>query len=424
MTDTPLTVSQIAASIKAALATGLPHKVHVAGEVSNLSNRSAAGHWFFSLKDTMATLRCVMFASATRRVPFEMRDGLEVIASGRIDLYDAQGSVQLYVDRLEPIGQGALELQLKRLIAELNQRGYFDPSRKMTLPSLPRRIAVLTSRNAAALQDVINTTRQLWPGCRLLLFDVRVQGAEAAPQIVNALRALSDQASDLADGIDAIILTRGGGSIEDLWAFNDRSVADAIYACRIPVVAAIGHETDTTLAELVADVRAATPTQAAMALVPDHGALEHQLSQLSSRMGLLTRRLFEQASYRLQAATRHPMLRCPEATLEPLRQRLDALESRLKPTLARRLETDIQRLEAIGRQLDALGPSRVLARGYSYTLGPNGQLLRRPDQVANGDRLITVLASGQVASHVEVPSQRQRQPASCQNEAPRLFEDS
>ena len=406
MPDAPLTVSQISARIKAALADGIPGRVHVVGEVSNLSNRSAGGHWFFSLKDAGAALRCVMFASKARQVRFDVRDGLEVIATGRVDFYDAQGNVQLYVDKLEPVGQGALELELKRLMAELRKLGYFDPATKMELPVMPRRIAVVTSRSAAALQDVINTAHRRWLGCRLLLYDVRVQGDDAAPQIAKAIRTMSRQGDRL--GLEAIILTRGGGSIEDLWAFNERVVADAIFKCRLPIVAAIGHETDTTIAELVADVRCATPTQAAMTLVPDHAALEHQVAQLSRRLTLLTRRRFEHAQQRLLTAARHTMFRRPQNILLPVRQRLDALDARLRPALPRQLEAATKQLDALTRQLEAIGPGSVLSRGYSYTLGPRDKLLRSVHDVQSGDRLTTVLADGRVLSRVEDGVSRRR----------------
>ncbi|HEX7009730.1 MAG TPA: exodeoxyribonuclease VII large subunit, partial [Phycisphaeraceae bacterium] len=275
----PMSVSEVAGLIRTALADHAPQKLRVVGEVSNFSHRQ---HWFFSLKDAQASLRCVCFASTIRRLRCRIEDGMQVVATGRLDFYDAQGHVQLYVDAIEPVGQGPLELQLRRLLEELRQLGYFEESRKKPLPLLPRRVAVVTSRTAAALQDVINTAQRRWPGCRLLLYDVKVQGEEAAPQIADAIDRLSRHGRRL--GIDAILLTRGGGSIEDLWAFNDRRVADALYRCTLPVVAAIGHETDLTVAELVADLRCSTPTQAAMRLIPDRQALLQQLHHLTNRI--------------------------------------------------------------------------------------------------------------------------------------------
>ncbi len=413
----PLTVTQLSALVKRVIADTMPSPVRVVGEISNFTNRT---HCFFSLKDDGATIRCVCFASAARRLGFTPTDGMAVVATGRVDYYDAQGQLQLYVDKLEPVGQGVLEMQFRALCEELRQRGYFSIDRKKPLPVMPRTIAVVTSRSGAALQDVINTTRRRCPGCRLLLFDVRVQGAAAAPEIARALDLLAMQGPRL--GIDAVILTRGGGSMEDLWAFNERIVADAVFRCPLPIVAAIGHETDTTIAELVADVRCATPTQAVMTLVPDRAALEHQLSQLSHRLTLLMRRHIDHQWHRVRAAAKHPALHRPDRMLHPVRQRLTHLNHRLQlavprkveqawhhvETLSRRLHAAgprpvaqaQQRLAALTRQLQAVSPRNVLERGYSYTLSPEGHVLRDPNAVQPGDVITTVLATGKLTSRV------------------------
>jgi exodeoxyribonuclease VII large subunit len=394
--DRPMTVGELAGRIKRALADGLPRKVRVVGEVSNLSDRT---HWFFSLKDDGAALRCVCFATNAKRVGFAMRDGMQVVVTGRVDFYDAQGSVQLYVDTIEPVGQGALELRLRQMIEELRSLGYFELEHKKPLPTMPTRIAVVTSRNAAALQDVINTAHQRWPGCRLYLYDVRVQGEQAAGEIAGALRRLSKHGKKLR--IDAVILTRGGGSIEDLWAFNERVVADAVYKCPLPIVAAIGHETDTTVAELVADLRCATPTQAAMTLVPDRESLEHQVHQAGQRLSMTLRRRVEQARHRLASAARHTLFRQPGRLIEAGSQRVQETARRLNAAMPRRLATESSRLDALARQLNAVGPMNVLERGYSYTLGPDGKLLRHTGDAKTGDRIATVLVDGRVHSIVD-----------------------
>ncbi|MEO0513666.1 MAG: exodeoxyribonuclease VII large subunit [Planctomycetota bacterium] len=394
--ESPWTVAELAGRIKGVLTDHLPRRVRVVGEVSNLSDRN---HWFFSLKDASASIRSVMFASAARKIGFPVRDGIEVVATGRIDFYDAQGSVQLYVDRLEPVGEGVRELALRAMIKELRELGYFAPEHKKPIPGVPRKIAVVTSRSAAALQDVINTAGQRWAGCELVLVDVRVQGDDAAPQIAAALRRLSRDGNQL--GIDAILLTRGGGSIEDLWAFNERVVADAVYDCVIPIVAAIGHETDTTVAELVADLRCATPTQAAMTLVPDRVVLDQQVDQLARRMRLALQRHAEVARHRLDAAARHALFQRPERLVETARQRVDRLEQQLVTVLPRRVADERKRLDAMARTLDAVSPSNVLKRGYSYTLGGDGKLLRSVSDTAPGSALTTVLADGRVASTVD-----------------------
>ncbi|MCE9590523.1 MAG: exodeoxyribonuclease VII large subunit [Planctomycetes bacterium] len=415
--DRPMTVAQLAALIRDALAKAVPGKVRVVGEISNFSQRA---HWFFSLKDEAAAIRCVCFASSARKVAFPVEDGMQVVITGRLDFYDAQGNVQLYVDSMEPVGQGALEMRFRALCEELRKLGYFDPDRKKPLPAMPRRVAVVTSRSAAALQDVINTARRRWAGCELLLFDVRVQGEAAAGEIARAIDALSRDGPSL--GIDAVILTRGGGSIEDLWAFNERVVADALFRCPLPVIAAIGHETDITVAELVADVRASTPTQAAMTLIPDRGTMDQQVNQLAHRLALVLRRQAELSRHRLDAAAKHPLFRRPGDILLPhveqlndlsrrltpllgrrmqeADRRLKGVGQRLAPSLSRRLSSDVAKAAALARQLEAVGPINVLRRGYSYTLGPDGRLVRSAATVNPGDAITSILADGRVNSTV------------------------
>ncbi len=391
-----LTVSDVTRLVKMALNQHLPRRMRIVGEVSNFSDRT---HWFFSLKDEQATLRCVCFATAARKVGFRLQDGLQVVATGRIDIYEAQGSVQFYVDGIEPVGAGALELRLKALMEELRREGYFEAIRKKPLPVFPQKVAIVTSRSGAALQDVLHTATRRWPGCRLHLMDVRVQGESAAPEIAAAIDRLSRFGPRL--GIDAIILTRGGGSIEDLWAFNERLVADALFRCTLPVVAAIGHETDTTIAELVADVRCATPTQAAMTLIPDAQALRRQVDQLQSRLGFALRREWQQARSRLEAVSRHPFFRRPQALLEPPRQRLEQAATALQEALQRRLRQAQDRLQALQRHLAAVGPQSVLARGYSVTFDGEGRIVRAASQVQPGQRIETLTADGRFASTVE-----------------------
>ncbi len=418
VSEKTLTVSEASSLIRAALNTFLPRRLAVVGEISNFSDRN---HWFFSIKDEGSTLRCVCFASSSRRVKFRPSDGMAVVVRGRVDFYDVQGHVQLYVDQIDPVGEGILELRLRQLMSELRDLGYFDEGRKRRPPVLPRCIAVVTSRNAAALQDVINTASRRWRGCRLLLYDVHVQGESAASEIAEALTRISDQHDRF--GIDAVLLTRGGGSIEDLWSFNERIVADAIFRSQVPVVAAIGHETDTTVAELVADIRCSTPTQAAMVLLPDAESLSHQLSQLSRRLSLLVGRLVQYERRRVDHISGHVFFRRPGQLIEEARRRLavdsrqlrQVLPHRLLPAsqklemirrsvlalLPRRLAESRSKLEACRRHLDAVGPGNVLRRGYSYTLDGRGEVLKRASDVSGGDRITTVLQDGRLTSLVE-----------------------
>jgi exodeoxyribonuclease VII large subunit len=328
----PLTVTQASGMIRDALMSKIPGKVRIVGEISNFSARN---HLYFSLKDPTATLRCVCFASSARKINCKMGDGIQVIATGRIDYFDQSGQVQLYVDNIEPVGQGSLEAQLKALMEDLRGKGYFAPERKKPLPVFPQRIVVITSRIGAALQDVLNTKDRRWPGCELFLLDTRVQGAQAAPEIARAIDAVSIHGR--AQGIDAIILTRGGGSIEDLWAFNERIVADAIFRCPFPIVAAIGHETDTTVAELVADERCATPTQAAMKLVPERDTLHSQTTALSRRLLFVINRNLHHARQSLGEFSRHPVFRKSTTLLDAPKSRLVQAQARLAHALEARL---------------------------------------------------------------------------------------
>ncbi|WP_428389719.1 exodeoxyribonuclease VII large subunit [Mucisphaera sp.] len=438
--DAPLTVTQAAGLVQRTVQRAFPGRVRIHGEIGSLSQRN---HWYFNLKDEGATLRCACFANRVRGIRFRPENGMAVVASGRLDFYPPQGSLQLIVETMEPAGEGALEAELRRRVAELRELGYFDEGRKRSLPAVPTRVAVVTSGAGAALQDVIDTTRQRWPGCQLVLVDVPVQGAAAAPAVSRALRVISDRGPKL--GLDAVILTRGGGSMEDLWAFNERSIADAVFECSLPVVAAIGHEVDTTIAELVADVRAATPTQAAMRLVPDREALAHQLDQLGRQLRMQTERRMESLERRLEQAARASVFRRPEVWVGGQRERVAALTERLRlavrqgagphrqrlartaeamervvgyrvaserqalealsPRLFRaadaRFERAAERFYALARQLEAVGPQQVLARGYTYTLGTDGKPLRSVEAARAVGRLRTVFGDGEVVSRVE-----------------------
>ncbi len=434
--DRPLRVSELSELIDAALKSGVPRQVRVLGEISNFRDQT---HWWFALKDEHARLDCVMFATAARRLAFRIDNGQEIVATGRVEHYAKQGRTQMYVERIEPVGAGALELRFRALCEELRALGWFDESRKRPLPLLPRRIAVLTSRTGAALQDVLDTMKRRCPAVEIALVDVRVQGDTAATEIARALRWVSDNHRSLA--LDAVLVTRGGGSIEDLWAFNERVVAEAIVRCAIPVVAAVGHETDTTIAELVADLRAATPTQAAMRLAPDRAALEQQLLQRQRRLtthlrhyldiarrdldradlarslndALAAQRLrLERATARLAHARPQGQAAARRARLAETRARLHAvIRARLLghdlPARQRRLDNASiailrqarMRTDSLSRALDLASPTNVLKRGYSLTSLEDGRLLRDPSEARPGDQLITRLALGLVRSTVD-----------------------
>ncbi|MGP1347164.1 MAG: exodeoxyribonuclease VII large subunit [Phycisphaerales bacterium] len=455
--DDALSVSALCQLITNALADRIPRTIRVVGEISGFRDRS---HWYFDLKDESAVINCVMFAAAARGVSFPLENGLKVIAEGRVDFYPKQGKTQVYVNRLAPIGAGELELRYRALVEQLRALGWFNLARKKPLPAFPKRIAIVTSRTGAALQDVIDTARRRCPMVELALVDVRVQGEAAAPEIARALRSLSRHRA--AHAIDAIILTRGGGSMEDLWAFNERIVAEAIVESRIPIVAAIGHETDTTIAELVADERCATPTQAAMRLIPDRAALLEQCDAQAARMSTELRRRLRYEAQRLRAAARLPWFTDPRAIIDAHRAQAASLHRRLGAAIRHRLQrqradlsdhairiargrpeavyaTRIARLDTIGarlvralrdrlsqqpihaaherlsfawqelaqrrrdrldvldRELRLTAPDAILRRGFSITT-INTRLVRSTADAAPGDTLTTRLADGTLTS--------------------------
>lgn len=433
-----LTVSDLAARIDRALRDGFPTSVRFQGEVGGFRDRT---HWYFDLKDDKAVASCVVFASVARKIGFTPRDGQQVVASGRVEFYAKGGKVSVILDSLQPAGQGEKELALKRLIEDLRQRGWLDPTSKKALPTFPRRVAVVTSATGAALQDVLRTMRDRCPAVDVLICAVRVQGDAAAAEIAAMIRYLSESHASL--GIDALLLTRGGGSMEDLWCFNELVVAEAIHACRVPIVAAIGHETDTTIAELVADERSATPTHAAMRLTPDRAALSRQIATLEQRavhgvrsslreagqsgtvvemrlLGAVRTRLRRQVAVVEQLTTRLEGQR-PQAVHARLIARLHDAERALgtaaqsalararielsRPSLQRamshRLAMESARVSSAAAQLHAISPTRVLDRGYSVTLRADGRAVRTPSDVAPGDPLTTRLAEGTIRSTVQ-----------------------
>ncbi|MBL8745462.1 MAG: exodeoxyribonuclease VII large subunit [Phycisphaerae bacterium] len=426
--DPPLTVTAAAALISNALERALPRRLAIVGEISGLSVRT---HWYFRLKDDNAVLDCVMFTSALRRVGFKPADGQKVVLTGRVEFYSKQGRTQFYAETMESVGAGELEQRFRALCAELKSLGWFDPERKRPLPTFPRRIAVITSRTGAALQDILVTAKRRCPAVEVATIDARVQGEDAADEIAAAVRWVSSKHESL--GIDALLVTRGGGSIEDLWAFNERIVAQAIVECAIPVVAAIGHETDTTIAELVADVRAATPTQAAMLLTPDRSALADELAQASRRLRSLLSWLFDRKRDRLASLDRHihhaaqaravrARLRLerasarldasrPAAVLEARRTAAAQLAAKLDRAILLAVERRRNRIDSLERELIIAGPASVLARGYSVTTDERGAVIRSTIAAIPGARVTTRVADGSFHSRIEGGSQDATTPA-------------
>jgi exodeoxyribonuclease VII large subunit len=414
--------------------------VWVEGELGNLS-RPSSGHLYFTLKDARAQVRCAMFKPKSTWLKFAPREGLRVLARGRLTLYEARGDYQLVLDHMEEAGEGALRRAFEELKARLAAEGLFDAARKRPLPAYVRRLGVITSPSGAAVRDVLSVLARRFPLLAVEILPVPVQGAAAAAQITTMLRRAA------ASGrYDALLLARGGGSLEDLWAFNDEQLARAIAACAVPVVSAVGHETDFSLADFAADLRAPTPSAAAELLVPHaedllrrlrasdarlHGLQRQRLRQAmqradraalrlhalrpQARLQLLCRRQAE-ALRRLRAAwqrraerdaarLRHAdaVLRAvhPRRRLARLHERLDALAPRPRAALARKLANDALRLRGLARSLAAISPLATVARGYAILQHPDGRIVRSVADATVGDTLEARVSDGQLRVRVE-----------------------
>jgi len=355
----PLTVSDLLGRIKGALARALPQRLVVVGEISNL-NLHSSGHVYFRLKDATGCIDAAMFRSAARTLRFTPSDGLEVVVEGRVDVYEVRGQLQFYVDRMTPRGQGSLELAFRQLRERLEREGLFDPSRKKPLPRFPRAVGIVTSDVGAAVRDIARTLGRRWPAARAYLMPTPVQGADAAESIARSLALLDANAERL--GIDVIIVGRGGGSLEDLWAFNEEPVARAVFACRTPVISGVGHEVDVTICDLVADVRAATPTAAAELAVPDRADVARHLQAARAKLAQHVAHALARSRQQLDALLRTAVFRDPLGRLRTQAQRLDEISHRLRVGLANELATARRRLEPAANRLAALHPARLAER--------------------------------------------------------------
>ena len=394
----PLTVSQLTAQVRGVVEAKFP-QVWVEGEVSGFT-RAASGHWYFTLKDAAAQIKAAMFRAFNLRMKFDPRNGQEILARGQVTCYEPRGEYQLVVMEIQPKGIGAAELALRQLKEKLLAKGYFDPKRKRALPRPPRRVGLIASPTGAAVRDMIEVFAQRWPFTELVVRPTRVQGEGAAPDIAHALKQLNWLHRNNRLSFDAIVLGRGGGSMEDLWAFNEEVVADAIFASKVPVVSAVGHETDVTVADLVADHRAETPTAAVVALAPDRREVAGALGALRDRMAEAAERRLRLAKQRLDQLATRPAFRRPLQRIHDLEQQLDDTAARLLRAARLRLVQASEKLAAVSARLGTLSPLQVLARGYSLTQTADGRLVRDPGPLRPGDLLITRVADGTIRSLV------------------------
>nr|WP_314481308.1 exodeoxyribonuclease VII large subunit [uncultured Pseudomonas sp.] len=431
-----LTVSQLNGRARVLLE-DVFRSVWVEGEISNLA-RPASGHMYFTLKDSGAQVRCALFRQSATRVRQALRDGMAVRVRGKVSLFEGRGDYQLILDTVEPAGDGALRLAFEALKEKLGAEGLFSADSKRPLPVHPQRIGIITSPTGAVIRDIISVFARRAPQVELNLIPTAVQGREAIAQIVRAIRLADSR------GFDALILARGGGSLEDLWCFNEEAVARAVAACKTPIVSAVGHETDVSISDFVADVRAPTPSAAAELLAPDNSGLQHRLDGLQRRLTLrmqnrlvhdrlrldsLIRRLrhpgerlrqqaqrLDDLDMRLRRAFMHNlnqrrerMVRLetrlaaqhPGRTLALLGQRLDSLAERLPRAMRDVLKDRRQRLQSHVQTLQIVSPLATLARGYSILLDEQGQAIRSAEQTRNGQRLTARLNEGELQVRVE-----------------------
>ena len=437
-------VSELTARISGVLSTQFAN-LWVEGEVSNY-RPAQSGHLYFTLKDAKAQVKCVCFRAQAMRLKFRPEDGLKLIVRGSISVYEPRGEYQIYVEHIEPSGVGALQLAFEQLKRRLSAEGLFDEARKKPLPLLPRRIGVVTSPRGAAVRDILRILRRRFPNLHLIVYPVRVQGEGAAEEIAAALSYFSRKQS-----VDVILLARGGGSIEDLWAFNEESVARAIASCTIPVVSGVGHETDFTIADFVADVRASTPSAAAEIVVKSRQEFQKHLAELEHKISQRMRYLLLECRHHLKELTTHMGFRRLEDLLRRHRQQTDELAVRLGVALDGRIELfrhrltiastriasfdlrarfrtfnlqlvqcsaelavrmerffagKIQMLDHLRVQLDERSPVRILQRGYAMVTDATGNVLSAADQVAIGDEINVQLARGRLGAEVrtrEIP---------------------
>lgn len=386
-----LTISTLNQTARLLLEEGLG-MVWVQGEISNFSVPSS-GHWYFSLKDASAQVRAAMFVNKNRFINFEPKSGMQVLALAQVSLYENRGEYQLIIEKLEPVGQGTLQLEFERLSRKLSQEGLFDARHKKLLPSVPHCIGLITSATGAALQDMLHILKRRAPHIPIIIYPTQVQGVQAAPQIVQAL-----QCANRRKECDVLIIARGGGSLEDLWPFNEEMVVRAVFASEIPIVSGVGHEVDFTLCDWVADVRAPTPSAAAELVSTDAQELMAQLQHMEQQLIKMIQQkidYFKQECLHLRKCLKHP-----KDYLQQLKQQLDFYELHLKQLIETKLESQRQTLRLYSQALNNLSPLNVLTRGYAIALDEHNQVISSIQQLKNNMIFSLRLQDGQVRAKV------------------------
>lgn len=368
--------------------------VLVKGELSNFKAHSS-GHMYMSLKDESGVMRAVMFRSAASKLTFRPQNGMKVIAHGRISVYERDGQYQLYIDDMQQEGQGDLYVAFEQLKQKLAAEGFFDPVHKKPLPKYPKRVGVVTAPTGAAIRDIINVLTRRFSYADIVLYPVLVQGENSAASIVGAIEYFNAQRS-----ADVLIVGRGGGSIEDLWSFNEEVVARAIYNSEIPIVSAVGHEIDFTIADFVADLRAPTPSAAAELVVPSQIELAEKFNNVYRRMFQQAMRAIENRRLRVSACSDRPVFKNPLQKIENQQQRLDSVSFMLETAYKNASNEKKRHLAECAAKLEGLSPLGTLARGYSVTKGSDGKVIRSVSQVSGGDEIRVRVSDGEISAQV------------------------
>jgi len=388
------TVSEITREIRASLEHDFSG-ISLVGEISNM-RKPGSGHIYLTLKDKKAQLQAVVFRNVANKIKFELKDGMEVVSFGSITVYEPRGQYQLIINKIEPKGIGALQLAFQQLKEKLEKEGLFSPSHKKNIPFIPQKIGIVTSPTGAAVKDILNIIDRRFPNIEILLCPVKVQGEGSAQEIANAIKELN-QFSD----IDVIIVGRGGGSLEDLWAFNEEVVARSIYDSRIPVISAVGHEIDVTIADLVADRRALTPSEAGELVVPRKDLLLDGLEKFKTRLFQSLGNKLQLSKDKLKALANSYAMRQPFDKLHRLQQRLDEIAQRLNLNITHALSTEREKLLSIAGKLESLSPLGVLKRGYTLTTKlESKKLLCDVKDLNEGDKIKTDFSKGSAVSTI------------------------
>lgn len=370
--------------------------VYISGEISNFTLHYKSGHMYMSLKDENAAVKAVMFRGNASKLAFKPQDGMKVIVKARVSLYEAGGAFQIYIEEMQPDGVGALQMAFEQRKKQLAAEGLFDESRKRPLPAYPTRVGVITSPTGAAVRDIFNVLGRRYPLAQVVFCPVLVQGDGAVASIVDALRRFGETGA-----ADVLIVGRGGGSIEDLWAFNEEPVARAVAACPIPVISAVGHETDFTICDFVADLRAPTPSAAAELAVPDQHRLMAALDSLRGRLALGCRTRIQSAEQTLKRLKEKRCLSAPRYYVDEQGLRLDLLTRRFVGAAERQIGAEDRRLTAVISKLDALSPLKVLGRGYAIGYTSSGQVLDSVSQATVGDTIRLRVADGSMDCEIK-----------------------